>query len=114
MNSITIKMSATPANSKADTLPKSIQFSVPDVIIEPKGTQVTFEVGDSLKDYINDKFTVTFTWNDTDIPVTNDAGIIKTVNSTDFYKLNVCLASTGDGCENGTSSSGEIVVESEV
>jgi len=114
MNSITIKMSATPADSEAVLLPKSIQFSVASVITEPKDTQVTFEIEDSLKNYINDKFVVTFTWNGTGIPVTNDSSIVKTVKATDTYKLDVCLASSDDGCENGTSSSGEIVVESEV
>lgn len=114
MNSITIKMSATPADSEAVLLPKSIQFSVASVITEPKDTQVTFEIEDSLKNYINDKFVVTFTWNGFGRQLTDGTSFTETVNSTDIYKLDVCLASSDDGCENGTSSSGEIVVESEV
>lgn len=122
MNSITIKMSATPSEPTAGALPTSVQFSPAGVINGTDGANVTFEIESSLLAYINKKdindkniYVVTFTWQGSVNTLTDGTSLTNTIGThDDTYILDVCLASSDQGCENGTSSSGEIVVESAV
>lgn len=115
MTALKIHMSASPESTGKGSIPSQVSFSPSGNISLPPNSTVSFVPKDSLVGYINDKaLKVILVWQGvTHILGSNASVDVAVTQGIDKYQLTVCNPNIElDGGENGTSTSGEIIVES--